>query len=309
MRPADGGGVWLQIRATLVALDYDSFQGFALGGVPTDVERSPESSPSQSVNRSATAEGVENAPSLEPRLDKSAQRIQRMFGQISPRYDLMNHVLSLGIDISWRNFTVRTVAPEGDAPILDVCTGTGDLALAYWEAAGRRVEVIGSDFTPEMLEIARQKRLARKPSDSQSAVASIEFVEADATRLPFESNRFQIVSVAFGLRNIVDTEAGVREMTRVCQPGGRVAILEFSQPTIPGLSWLYRNYFKHVLPRVGQWMAQNDESAYTYLPASVSQFPSGKELADRLTAWGLVDVTWRPLTLGVATLYVGRKPR
>lgn len=230
-----------------------------------------------------------------------------MFGQIARRYDLLNHLLSGGIDIYWRKFTVRKVPIQGDAPVLDTCTGTGDLALMYWAAAKGTVEVIGTDFTPEMLERAREKFDRRKTQFGEAAT-QIEFLEADTQQLPFENDRFQIVSVAFGLRNVVDTQAGLKEMIRVCQPGGRVAILEFSQPMNSVFGALYRWYFNTVLPRVGQLVARNRQEAYRYLPASVSQFPCGQELAKIMEDCELTNVTFTPLTFGIATLYVGIKP-
>lgn len=238
-------------------------------------------------------------------VDKSGDRVRQMFGEISGRYDFLNHLLSGGTDVYWRWRTVRQCAPEGDAPILDVCTGTGDLALAYWKRGRGRIAVIGTDFTPEMLRIAEQKRdrmIGPEPT------APISFLEADTQQLPFEDNRFQIVSVAFGLRNVADTLAGLQEMTRVCQPGGRVAVLEFSLPGNPVLRWLYLKYFKYVLPRIGQLLARNRQAAYNYLPASVSEFPYGERLAKIMESAGLTTVTWTPLTFGIATLYVGRKP-
>ncbi|HWL10069.1 MAG TPA: bifunctional demethylmenaquinone methyltransferase/2-methoxy-6-polyprenyl-1,4-benzoquinol methylase UbiE [Planctomicrobium sp.] len=236
-------------------------------------------------------------------VDKSGDRVKKMFGEISARYDLMNHLLSGGIDIYWRTFTVRNVPPEGSAPILDVCTGTGDLALAYWEVTGRKDSVVGTDFTPEMLEIATKKAKRIDPNFSRT----LQFLEADTQSLPFPDDQFQIVSVAFGLRNVSDTRAGLQEMRRVCLPGGRVAILEFSQPTLPGLAGLYRWYFKNVLPRVGQLFARNNEEAYNYLPQSVSEFPSGAALVKVMEECGLRDVKFTPLTFGIATLYVGVK--
>lgn len=230
-----------------------------------------------------------------------------MFGEISSRYDLMNHVLSGGVDIYWRWRTVRAVAPAGHDPILDVCTGTGDLALAYWKAGKGRVPVDATDFTPEMLRIAEVKRDRRFGKAMASGAARLTFQEADTQHLPFDDNQFQIVSVAFGLRNVTDTEKGLKEMVRVCQPGGRVAILEFSMPTNPVFNWIYRTYFKYVLPRIGQLFARNRQEAYNYLPQSVSQFPHGKDLAVKMEACGLSNVTWTPLTFGIATLYVGRK--
>ncbi len=240
-------------------------------------------------------------------VDKSGQRVRQMFGEISSRYDFLNHLLSGGTDVYWRWRTVRACPPRGEAPILDVCTGTGDLALAYWKKAGGNVEVIGTDFTPEMLRIAERKRDQR--TAKAAAGASITFLEADTQSLPFEDNRFQIVSVAFGLRNVSDTERGVREMTRVCQPGGRVCILEFSMPSNAVFRSIYRWYFRNILPRIGQFFARNRQAAYNYLPESVSEFPYGQTLVDKLTAWGLENVTHTPFTFGIATLYIGQKPK
>ena len=240
-------------------------------------------------------------------VDKSEARVRQMFGEISGRYDLMNHLLSGGIDVYWRWRTVRAVAPQGTAPILDVCTGTGDLAIAYWKKGQGKLPVEATDFTPEMLRIAETKRDKRFAKQLANGAATLTFREADTQHLPFDDDQFQIVSVAFGLRNVTDTERGLREMIRVCQPGGRVAVLEFSMPTNPLLHWFYRAYFKHVLPRIGQLFARNRQSAYNYLPESVSQFPYGKALADKMTDCGLSNVTWTPLTFGIATLYVGKK--
>ncbi len=237
-------------------------------------------------------------------VDKSGTRIRRMFGEISGRYDFLNHFLSGGTDIYWRWQTVRRVAPDGNAPILDVCTGTGDLAIAYWKKARGQTRVVGTDFTHEMLVIARQK-IAKLGSNANSQMA---FLEADTQHLPFEDNQFQIVSVAFGLRNVADTLAGLKEMTRVCRSGGRVAVLEFSMPTNRLFCAVYRWYFRNVLPRIGQLLARNSEAAYNYLPQSVSAFPQGAELAGIMQQAGLSECTWVPLTFGIATLYIGRKP-
>jgi demethylmenaquinone methyltransferase/2-methoxy-6-polyprenyl-1,4-benzoquinol methylase len=231
-----------------------------------------------------------------------------MFGEISGRYDLMNHVLSGGVDYYWRWRTVRAVAPQGDAPILDVCTGTGDLALAYWKKGRGKIPVEATDFTPEMLRIAEVKRDKRFGQRIAAGAAPLTFREADTQQLPFDDHRFQIVSVAFGLRNVTNTERGLTEMVRVCQPGGKVAVLEFSMPTNPLFNWFYRTYFKYVLPRIGQMFARNRQEAYNYLPQSVSQFPYGQALADKMEACGLTNVTFKPLTFGIATLYIGQKP-
>jgi demethylmenaquinone methyltransferase/2-methoxy-6-polyprenyl-1,4-benzoquinol methylase len=240
-------------------------------------------------------------------VDKSGERVREMFGEISGRYDLLNHLLSGGSDVYWRWRAVRACPPRGDLPILDVCTGTGDLAIAYWKKGRGKVPVIGTDFTPEMLRIAREK-FARLRSSFPADAADITFQPADTQALPFDDDCFQIVSVAFGLRNVADTRRGLAEMIRVCRPGGRVVILEFSLPGNRLLCAVYLWYFRHVLPTIGQWLARNRQSAYNYLPASVAEFPYGKALADLLTNCGLVNVTWTPLTFGIATLYVGTKP-
>ncbi len=237
-------------------------------------------------------------------VDKSGDRVKKMFGEISARYDLMNHLLSGGVDLYWRSYTVKHVPIIGTSPVLDVCTGTGDLALAYWNSTGRIQKVVGTDFTPEMLAIARQKAGRLK----SSAPETLEFHEADTMSLPFPNDQFQIVSVAFGLRNVNDTQAGLREMIRVCEPGGRVAVLEFSQPTLPVLAGFYRWYFKNILPRIGQLFAKNREDAYNYLPESVASFPCGQALASLMEQCGLREVRFTPLTFGIATLYVGLKP-
>jgi len=224
-----------------------------------------------------------------------------MFAEIAGRYDLLNRLLSLGVDRYWRRRTVRLVPPSEPGPVLDVCTGTCDLALAYWRAGRRQVRVVGADFCRPMLVIgAKKSRRAR--ADRQLAL-----VEADAQRLPFPDNTFQIVSVAFGLRNIGDTKRGLDEMIRVCRPGGRVAVLEFSLPEARPLRTLYGWYFRRVLPIVGQSLARNRQAAYNYLPQSVGEFPQREDLARRMRAAGLAHVRFHPFTFGIAILYVGVK--
>ncbi len=234
-------------------------------------------------------------------VDKSGSRVKQMFGAIAPRYDRMNHLLSMNVDRYWRWRTVRKVRPEGTDPILDICTGTGDLAFALLKRTCGKTPVVAADFCPEMLEVGRRKQAHVAHAEQ------ISFVEADAQALPFETNTFQIVSVAFGLRNVADTDQGLREMTRVCGPKGRVAVLEFSMPRWQPMKGLYGWYFRNVLPRIGQWLAKNDHAAYSYLPESVSEFPEGPALVKRMEAAGLANVRYYPLTMGIATLYVGVK--
>ena len=236
-------------------------------------------------------------------LDKREARIRTMFGNIAGCYDLLNHLLSLNVDRYWRWRTTRLAPPAGDGPILDVCTGTGDLALAYDRAAGRRLPIVGADFCLPMLLPARDKTRRRGASER------IRYVEADAQRLPFPADSFQLTAVAFGLRNVTDTDRGLAEMVRVTRPGGRVAVLEFSRPRHWLFGRLYRFYFRRVLPFIGQVISRSRDSAYNYLPASVMEFPDGEALAGRMRQHGLTDVRWHPLTFGIATLYIGVKAR
>jgi demethylmenaquinone methyltransferase/2-methoxy-6-polyprenyl-1,4-benzoquinol methylase len=262
-------------------------------------------------------------------VDKSGDKVQQMFAEIAPKYDLMNHLLSLNVDRWWRHRTVRRLAPTAEQRVLDVCTGTGDLAIALWrrmqagaprrdgdpaapppeiwtsdEVAGQdlgRYQVVASDFCRPMLELGVQKSLRR-------GCHSLRFVEADAMQLPFADQQFDLVTVAFGLRNVAQTEVGLREMVRVCAAGGQVGILEFTMPRLWPLSALYRFYFLRLLPRIGQFFAKNRSAAYNYLPESVGQFPQYEQLAAMMQQAGLQDVRFHPMTMGLATLYVGRKP-
>jgi demethylmenaquinone methyltransferase/2-methoxy-6-polyprenyl-1,4-benzoquinol methylase len=234
-------------------------------------------------------------------VDKSSERVRRMFGRIAGRYDFLNHLLSLGVDRYWRHRTVRLVPPDGSAPILDLCTGTGDLALAYDRAARGQTPIVAADFCAEMLAIGRQKA-TRAGADGR-----VTFLEADAQNLPLESDMFQIVCVAFGLRNIADTNRGLAEMVRVAAPGGRVAVLEFSSPSRQPFKSIYGWYFRRILPRIGRLFAREASDAYEYLPQSVGEFPQGEAMSQRMRDAGLHDVRNYPLTFGVATLYVGVK--
>lgn len=231
-------------------------------------------------------------------VDKSGSRIRQMFGEIAGRYDFMNHFLSAGTDVYWRWQTVRMAKPFNASPLLDVCTGTGDLAFAFRRQVGPEVRVFGTDFTHGMLKLAEKKREDR----------NVVFLEADTLSLPFPDDMFQVVSVAFGLRNVSSTIGGLKEMTRVCQPGGKVLVLEFSLPDNRVLSRTYQWYFRNVLPRLGQLLVRNRQAAYEYLPQSVSEFPSGAQLTGLMEEAGLERTSFRKLTGGIATVYLGHKP-
>jgi demethylmenaquinone methyltransferase/2-methoxy-6-polyprenyl-1,4-benzoquinol methylase len=233
-------------------------------------------------------------------VDKSEQNVRDMFGRIAQRYDFLNHLLSLGSDYYWRRRTVQLVPPAGSLPILDVCTGTGDLAFAYHRVAGG-LPIVAADFCHAMLKIGCKKAQA-------AAGNRITFIEADAQSLPLRSDAFQIVCVAFGLRNIANTDRGLSEMVRVAAPGGHIAILEFSTPSRQPIKAVYGWYFRYVLPRVGKLFARNSADAYEYLPASVGEFPQGAALLERMRAAGLAKLRCYSLSLGIVTLYVGTKP-
>ena len=244
-------------------------------------------------DRAAT---IEDSPAT---VDKSGERVRGMFAEIAPRYDLTNRLLSGGIDVLWRRTTVRRAPPPTTGAILDVCCGTGDLALTYAAQASSGVRIVASDFCRPMLERGEEK--------ATRAGRTIEWVEADAMALPFGDGEFDLVTVAFGLRNIADTARGLAEMARVTKPGGRLAILEFSLPRSAVIRQGYLWYFRNVLPRLGNAVARNGSDAYTYLNKSVEEFPSGERLATLVRTAGYESVEMVPLTFGIATLTIATR--
>ena len=238
---------------------------------------------------------------LVPDLSKSPDRIAGMFDAIAGRYDLLNHLLSAGIDRRWRLRAVRSLALRGTERVLDLCTGTADLAIA---AATARplgaAKVVGVDFAGAMLEVGMGKLRDRQ------LTKQIALVRGDATTLPLASQSVDAVTIAFGIRNVENVEAATAEICRVLAPGGRLAILEFSVPTLPGIRAAYLWYFNHVLPRLGRLVSRHG-AAYGYLPASVGAFASPDEFVTILRQGGFVDVRAVPLTLGIVYLYTGRR--
>jgi demethylmenaquinone methyltransferase/2-methoxy-6-polyprenyl-1,4-benzoquinol methylase len=228
--------------------------------------------------------------------NKAAQ-VRLMFTQIAPRYDFLNHALSLNIDKRWRRLVIKQVAEllrRPGAVALDLCCGTADLSLEL----GALAPTFGVDFCHPMLELGFKKvRRARRP---------VELVEGDALRVPFADSMFDVVTVAFGLRNVDGTTAGLREIYRLLKPGGRGVILEFSRPQVPVFRSLFQFYFTRLLPRIGNAVS-GSSFAYQYLPDSVQAFPDQKELAAIMGAVGFSDVRYYNLFGGVASLHIGDK--
>ena len=231
---------------------------------------------------------------------EQARRVREMFATIAGRYDLLNHLLSGNIDRRWRRLvakTLRTTLANRDAQVLDVACGTGDLSITLFESG--EAAIVGLDFCRPMLDIA-----AAKVSKSGF---SLPFVEGDALDLPFADRAFDAATIAFGLRNLTNVEAGFKELLRVLKPGGKVAVLEFSKPAVPVLRSLFKIYFTKALPLLGG-LISGSKSAYQYLPDSVSRFPDQKELSKLMTRAGFEEVTFQNLTGGIAALHLGTRP-
>jgi demethylmenaquinone methyltransferase/2-methoxy-6-polyprenyl-1,4-benzoquinol methylase len=226
----------------------------------------------------------------------AARAVRAMFTEIAPRYDLLNHLLSANVDKLWWRRTARTfrsILAQPNARVLDLCCGTGDLAFALRKQG--TAKITGADFSHSMLQLASSKSRDR---------TALKWIEADALQLPFPDESFDLITSAFGFRNLADYDAGLREMLRVLKPGGEIGILEFSEPD-GILGQLYKFYFKRVLPRIGALISRT--SAYSYLPASVERFPSPEELLQRMQMAGFRNASWTPFTFGIAGLFRGTR--
>jgi demethylmenaquinone methyltransferase/2-methoxy-6-polyprenyl-1,4-benzoquinol methylase len=224
-----------------------------------------------------------------------------MFDAIAHRYDLLNHTLSGGLDLYWRARAIRALGFTGQETVLDLCTGTCDLAIAALDRRhGQARRVIGLDFAGAMLQVGQRKLRDRRLG------GRAPLVRADAMRLPLASGVVDAVTIAFGIRNVADPAAACREIARVLRPGGRLAVLEFSMPRLPLVRGAYTWYFRNVLPRIGRVVSRHDE-AYTYLPASVGAFLTPDEFARLVGGAGFTSVRAVPLTLGVVYLYTAAK--
>ena len=222
-----------------------------------------------------------------------------MFDRIAFRYDLMNHLLSFGIDVSWRKKMVKALRPLQPKLILDVATGTADVAL---QASSLQADkIIGVDISDEMLELGRKKIAGRNLQNK------ITLQYADSENLPFENNKFDAATVAFGVRNFEHLEKGIEEVYRVLKPGGIFVVLEFSKPKHFPFKQLYQFYFTHVCPLLGKWITR-DKQAYEYLFRSVQVFPEGKNFLKILERSGFEKLQCKPLSFGISSLYTARKP-
>jgi demethylmenaquinone methyltransferase/2-methoxy-6-polyprenyl-1,4-benzoquinol methylase len=239
----------------------------------------------------------------------ASRNVREMFTQIAPSYDALNHLLSLQLDRLWRARVARRLRPvlaNPNALVLDLCCGTGDLALALRRSGKARI--IGADFARTMLVRARAKSILGSSHSGMPAPPPLPLAEADALRLPFADSSFDLVTAAFGFRNLANYEAGLREIHRVLKPGATIAILEFTEPPDGLLGDLYRWYFCKVLPRIGGWLS-GDPAAYTYLPKSVARFFRPPELAALMSAVGYQSVAFKVWTFGTVALHIAVRPR
>ncbi|MFB6319889.1 bifunctional demethylmenaquinone methyltransferase/2-methoxy-6-polyprenyl-1,4-benzoquinol methylase UbiE [Saccharicrinis sp. FJH54] len=226
------------------------------------------------------------------------EEVASMFDNISKKYDFLNIFLSFGIDRLWRKTVIRTLKPVQPKQVLDIATGTGDLAFQLAKITSNKVT--GADISEGMLAVAREKKIKRNLN------CEMDFITGDAENLPFKENTFDVVTVGFGIRNFQDPLAGLKDMTRVVRKGGTIAVLEFSKPTVFPVKQLYRFYSFHLIPFFGRFVS-GDSRAYTYLPESVDAFPEGESFLDLMENAGLTDRKQRKLTFGIASLYTGVK--
>ena len=233
-----------------------------------------------------------NDPQTETSLDKSGASVRAMFSDIAGRYDFLNHLLSANRDRRWRRRAIKLLNPKAEHRVLDLCCGTGDLAIECYRQQPR-AEIIGADFAQPMLQIASGK-------------SPLPFTAADALRLPFRDAAFDSVIDAFGVRNFENTRLGLEEMARVVKPAGRVLVLEFMRPTSPLLKFGFGVFFKHILPIVGKLISRHN-AAYNYLPSSVDEFYTRREFEKLMREVGLKDVRSWDLDGGIATIFIARK--
>ena len=230
--------------------------------------------------------------------DTKKNQVARMFNNISRKYDLLNHLLSLGIDIYWRKQAIKILKPEKPRTILDVATGTADFAIEAAKVGPDKI--IGVDIADKMLELGRIK------IEKKGLSALIELKTGDSEKLDFPDNKFEAVIVSFGVRNFENLEKGLSDIYRVLDKNGTLVVLEFSKPTVFPLKQLYQFYFRFILPLIGKLISK-DQSAYSYLPESVNAFPDGHSFVAILQKIGFKKTQWKSLTFGISSIYVGKK--
>ena len=230
------------------------------------------------------------------------RQVRGMFDRIAPVYDLMNTVMTAGTDARWRRSTIASLGLQPGGQVLDVATGTGKLALAAAERVAPGGAVIGLDASSKML--ARARRAADR-RDRGASLAALEWVMGDALHLPFGDGAFDAVTIGFGLRNLTDYEAGLREMARVLRPGGRLAVLEISEPRSGVGRMLFVTWFRRIIPALGRLIGRR--AAYSYLPASLERYPEPERVAELMRSAGFTTIRWRRLPTGFATLHVGER--
>jgi demethylmenaquinone methyltransferase / 2-methoxy-6-polyprenyl-1,4-benzoquinol methylase len=266
--------------------------------VPTETDAPPSQSEKEAREIGQHHIPTERLPGFTP--ERKAQYVERMFDRIAPRYDLMNRLMTFGMDQRWRRFVVAQAAPPVRGAALDVATGTGDLAIALARHVGTGGTAIATDFSREMM----------RPGPGKAAKAGVgrivRFVAADALDLPFPAASFNCVTSGFAMRNVTDIERAFREMCRVTKPGGRVVCLEVAKPPLPPVRWLHGFYFRRVVPLIGR-IVTGQREAYTYLPESARNFPPPPALAAIMVRAGLHDIRYRHLSLGAVAVHVGTK--
>lgn len=243
--------------------------------------------------------GTKVTPYTEPDNETKKKQVERMFDSIAHKYDFLNHLFSMGIDVLWRKRCIRLLKKENPSNILDVATGTGDFAIEAIRM-GMDVKVTGLDLSAGMLEKGKEKVKARGLEDR------IELIQGDSENLPFEDASYDAYTVGFGVRNFENLDKGLSEMIRVLRPNGTVVILELSKPNMFPIKQLFWFYFKFIMPTIGR-LVSRDSAAYTYLPESVEAFPEGGEFLNRMSKAGFKNLRQISLTGGIASIYTGKK--
>ncbi len=242
---------------------------------------------------------AEQVKPYDPNAAKKKQ-VEEMFDNVAPTYDILNRVLSLRIDVYWRKFAINLLRKDNPQQILDIATGTGDVAIALQNQL-KPAHIVGLDLSQQMLNVGIDK--IKKAGFSQN----IDMIQGDSENLPFEDNKFDAITVAYGVRNFENLEKGLREMSRVLRAGGKLCVIEFSQPKVFPVKQLFGVYFRYILPMIGR-LTSKDARAYSYLYESVQAFPDGQNFMDIVEKCGFVNTKWYPLTFGICSVYIAEVP-